>query len=164
MSESEHIAIALEEIFTAGGPFLPFTAATDGLSAAQAAAIPAPRFNSVWAVVNHMSFWQETLILLLRGLPIDFRALGAPDPRGWPPAGAPDDEAAWQAARARTIAGNTELAQLVASLSDQALGRQIEAWRIPGHRAVQGIMAHNSYHICEIISIRHMLGLWLENA
>jgi hypothetical protein len=25
-----------------------------------------------------------------------------------------------------------------------------------------GLIAHNGYHTCEIISIRHMLGLWLE--
>ena len=27
---------------------------------------------------------------------------------------------------------------------------------------IHGMIAHNSYHACEIITIRHMLGLWLE--
>jgi len=33
---------------------------------------------------------------------------------------------------------------------------------IHGLQNSQVFKAHNSYHACEVISIRHMLGLWLD--
>lgn len=163
MSEARRLSETLEQLFVhRTGVFLPFAAATDGLSAAQAAAIPAPRFNNVWAVVNHVRYWQEVVLLHLRELPVDPQALGAPDPSGWPPAGDPSDEQSWLAARDRAIAVNRELAQAVAALDDDGVAGSLRAWGVPFALAVQHIIAHNSYHTCEIISIRHMQGLWLE--
>lgn len=49
----------------------------------------------------------------------------------------------WFSALTTARAVNAELATAVAALSD-------------------GIIAHRSYCTCEIISIRHMQGLWLE--
>jgi hypothetical protein len=56
MSEAQHLAQAIEQLFVSDAPawFTPFAVATDGLSAEQAATSPAPRFNSIWAVVNHV--------------------------------------------------------------------------------------------------------------
>jgi hypothetical protein len=64
MSEAQHLADSLERLFSnpKSGVFAPFITVTDGLTAAQAATVPAPRFNSVWAVVNHVWFWEETLL------------------------------------------------------------------------------------------------------
>jgi hypothetical protein len=60
MSEAQHLADALEGLFAnpEHGWFTPCSVAVTGLTAAQAASVPAPRFNSVWAVVNHVRFWQ----------------------------------------------------------------------------------------------------------
>jgi hypothetical protein len=164
MTEAHHLADALEHLFTdpASGAFVPFAVATDGLTAAQAATAPAPGFNSVWAVVNHVRYWEEVVVRHMRGLPVSPDLLGAPDPSGWPPAGEPTDETAWQAARARALAVNSELAALVAPLNDQEVGQIFAPWGVPLHRAIQSLIAHNSYHTCEVISIRHMQGLWLE--
>src|SRR5262249_22962392 len=56
MSEARRLAEALEAFFTSEAPgwFSPITTATDGLTAAQASKAPRARFNSVWAVVNHV--------------------------------------------------------------------------------------------------------------
>jgi hypothetical protein len=167
MSEAQHLAEALTRHFagsTPTGAFLPFEAATEGLTAAQAAAVPAPRFNSIWAIVNHVWFWQEVLMRLLQNQPASHELLGTPDGSGWAPAGDPVDEAAWQADRKRALEVNTSLAAVVARLSEAELVETLEAWRSPKHQAIQGIVAHNSYHTCEIISVRHMQGLWLERA
>lgn len=166
MSEAHHLSEALTRHFIGSvmGAFMPFETATDHLTAVQAAAIPAPRFNSVWAIVNHVWFWQEVLLRLLQGQPAHYELLGAPDPSGWPPAGDPVDEAAWQTARKQALAVNTALATEVAHLSEVELVGELEAWATLRHRAIQGIIAHNSYHTCEIISVRHMQGLWLERA
>jgi len=65
MLEAQHLADALQGLVAnpEQGFFTAFTVATDGLTAAQAMAIPAPRFNSIWAVVNHVRFWQESTLL-----------------------------------------------------------------------------------------------------
>ncbi len=53
MSQASHTAEALELLFTIPTPgwFSPFVTVTDGLTAEQAATVPAPRFNRVWAVL-----------------------------------------------------------------------------------------------------------------
>ena len=118
MSEARHLADSLERLFSnpASGVFAPFINVTDGLTAAQAAAVPAPRFNSIWAVVNHVWFWEESLLRLLRGESATPESLGATTEHGWPPAGSATDEAGWQAARTRALATNAELAQHIRSV------------------------------------------------
>lgn len=163
MSEAQHLAEALPLFFASDkiGAFASFKMATDGLSAAQAAAVPAEGFNSVWAITNHVWFWQEAALRTLRGEPVAPELLGAPDWKGWPPAGDGGDEAAWQAARERVFAGNAALAAHVAGLDAAGLAQEFENWG-PGHNIVQIVLVHNSYHTCEVISVRHMQGLWLE--
>lgn len=164
MSEAQHLADSLERLFShpASGVFAPFITVTDGLIAAQAASVPAPRFNSVWAVVNHVWFWEETLLRLLRGQSATHQELGAETEHGWPTAGSPTDDAAWQAARTRALATNAELARHIRSLNDEEIAQPLEAWGTVRARAVLSILAHDSYHTCEIISLRHMQGWWVE--
>ena len=166
MSEAEHLSDAVRALFVFDdhGLFTSFATAVAGLTAAQAAAVPAPRFNSAWAVVNHVRFWQDVTLLQLRGQTVDRRALGAEN--GWPPAGSPadspDNEEAWQAAVQRCLEVNRELAEATAALSNEALAAPLAPGRAAPWQLVQGMIAHNAYHTCEVISIRHMLGLWLE--
>lgn len=162
MKESEHLSKSLTGFFTDpdNGWFLPFIKVIQGLSAEEAAIVPAKRFNSVWAVVNHVCFCQERILLQLQGKPEGDQALKPGE--DWPRIGDPMDEAAWQAACQKVVAGNQELAGAIAGLADgdldQANGEgEPEQWQL-----IQGVLAHNSYHTCEIISIRHMQGMWLE--
>lgn len=156
--EAQHLANGLNNFFTGeSGAFLPFKEVTAGLTAAQAAHVPAEKFNSVWAVVNHVRFWEEFTIAVLKGEkpPVD---RSSPD-YNWPPIGAPDDDAAWTAAREEALRVNQQLVDLVASLSEEQLNRQVVG--APAHQLVQGIIAHNAYHTAEIICIRHLQQLWL---
>lgn len=162
MSESQHLSEALLGLFANAehGWFTPISVAIEGLSANQAAAVPAPRFNSVWAVVNHVTFWQEFTLRRVRGEEVDRAALDTH--HGWPPVGDPNDEAAWAAARERALDVNKELASAVGELTEEKLVQPYAPGRARYGQIIQGIIAHNSYHACEAISIRHMLGLWLE--
>ena len=162
MSEAEHLADALTGLFsrTDNGWFTPFTAAVAGLTAQQAAWVPGPGFNSVWGLVDHVWFWQQFLLPVLRGLPEDQQPLRRED--DWAPISDPADETAWQAACRRAVAVNAELAAYVAGLTDEELAEPYAAGRARRQQVIQGIIAHNSYHTCEIISVRHMQGLWLE--
>lgn len=165
MSESQHLAQSLKRLYFGDkvGVFAPFEIATSGLTARQAVAVPMLRLNSVAGIVNHVWFWQEALRLLLSGQTYSHQALGAPDESGWPPAVQPDDEAGWIQARQRALDVNTALADLVAGLSQEEIESTLEAWGSPKHRAVQSIIAHNSYHTAEIITVRHMQGFWMES-
>ena len=162
MSEAEHLADALRGLFSNPGHgwFTPFCVSTEALSAAQASSVPAERFNSVWAVVNHVRFWQDSVRLRLEGAPVERATLGAED--GWPPVGDGQSEDAWVAARSAALQSNETLAGCVACLDEASLGEPYQEGRALRSQLIHGIIGHNCYHACEIISIRHMLGLWLE--
>lgn len=164
MSEARHIAIGLTESFNSEKPsaFAPFGAATEGISAAQAAAAPGERMNSIWAVVNHIWFWNEVPLRMVRGQAVEPSELGAPDWQGWPPVGDPADEEAWQAARARALAANAAFAAAVAELSPEAIAGDLAGWG-PAWAVIQGMLAHNSYHLGEIVTLRHAQGLWVDS-
>lgn len=164
MSEAQHLATALLNYFTSPqvGVFLSFAKATEGLTAEQAAAVPASRLNNVWAIVNHVWFWQIATLKLLRGETYTATELGAPTDSGWPPVSEVGNQAAWEAARQRALDVNQELAAFTANRTDTELAQPIHSWNVPGHRAVQSIIAHNSYHTAEIITVRHMQSFWLE--
>lgn len=161
MSEAAHLSEALLSLYTSEdhGWFTPITVSTDGLKASQAARVPAPRFNSVWSTLNHVRFWQEYGYLRVQGQEADRVALGSDD--GWPPPPEPTSEDAWKADRERALQANARLAKLVATYNNGQLEEPYAEGRPARYQLIHGIIAHNCYHACEIISIRHMLGLWL---
>lgn len=158
MNEAQHLSEVMIDLFekSDNDVFAPFTIAVSGLSAAEAARVPSPGFNSVWALVRHISFWEEYALRCLQG-------------KGWPyenedwAPGSPEDESGWQADVARAVAVNRALAGMVGGLSEADLERPVGQHKIATWRMIQGMINHNSYHICEIISVRHMQGLWLEH-
>jgi len=162
MSEAKHLAEALTGFFgpAQNGWFASFTTAVAGLTAQQAAWVPGRGFNSVWGLVDHVWFWQQFLLPVLHGVTEDQQPLRRED--DWAPVADPTDEAAWQAACQRAVAVNAELASYVGGLSDEELAQPYAPGKRQRQKVIQGIIAHNSYHTCEIISVRHMQGLWLE--
>jgi hypothetical protein len=160
MAEVQHLAEAVEgfSLSSDHGWFTPFTVAVAGLAASQAAAVPAERFNSVWALVNHVRFWQEATVVMLHGKPIDWQNAQ----NGWPAPGDPNDEQAWQSACTQALVANQSLTSFIKGLKDEELDQPLEPEGVKRYQIIQGLIGHNSYHICEIISVRHMLGLWLE--
>jgi hypothetical protein len=162
MNESQHLSEAIDGYFTDPHNewFLQFTGVIQGLTAEQAATVPAPRFNSVWAVVNHLWVCNQRVLLLLQNQPADRSVLGVVD--DWPPIENPMDENAWQADCQRLLAVHRELVKTVASISAEGLCQPIQNGWSERWKVLQGVLAHNSYHTCEIISIRHIQGLWIE--
>lgn len=161
MSEAEHLSRALRGFFAnpQNGWFPPFTDAIAGLTVAQASWIPAPEMNSVWALTNHVRFYQELILLRLRGEPVDRRALGAEN--GWPPPGDPADEGSWQASCHRAQAVNEELAALLAGLSDQVIAQPIQEGKANPWQFLHGLIAHTAYHTGQIIMTRRLQDAWI---
>jgi len=162
MSEAHHLSDALVGLVSnpENGWFTPVVVAIDGLTAEQAVTIPSQGFNSIWGVINHMSYWQEFLLLRLRGETVE--QLKAEGKDNWQTIEKPGDEQAWKADCEHILAVNKELARFVEGLSDAELDEPYAEGGSKRYQVIHGIIAHNSYHTNEIISIRHMLGYWLE--
>lgn len=159
MSEAEHLAEALTSILLEeeNGWFVTVLPALEGMSAVQASRSPGEKFNSPWSVLRHMTYWMEFILCRLRG----------DDPKeklgeDWLPIADPSDEDALASDKARMATAARELAEIITGWSDALLE---ESFTKTGHNrrhVIQGVIAHNSYHTNEIISMRHMLGYWLE--
>ena len=57
---------------------------------------------------------------------------------------------------------NHALAECVEGLSSEALERELPPVGLKVRQYILGNLAHNSNHLNEIVSIRHMQGFWLE--
>jgi len=162
MSEANHLADALVGWLSDpdNGWFTSFVEAIKGLTDEQAAEIPSAGFNCIWAVLNHMSYCQEYVLHLLRGESED--TMEREGKKDWQPIVRPYEEQAWRADCEHLLALNKELSQVVAFFSDEELAKPYASGKAPRYQIIQGIIAHNCYHTNEVISIRHMLGYWLE--
>jgi uncharacterized damage-inducible protein DinB len=154
VSETQHLAEALTSLFseTDNGWFDSFNMAVSGLDAGAATTKPAPNVNTIWGLVNHITFCQEFALRRLRGeewISMD---------EDWTP-GNPQDEEGWQAAIQRASQVNQQLAQAIAELTVDELERTAIPERATKIQVILGVMNHNSYHICEISTTRHLLGL-----
>jgi hypothetical protein len=161
MPEASHLAEALEGLLATPDLFwfASYPAAVEGLTCEQAAAIPGPRFNSVWGVTLHLTLCQRFALAVLRGETVEASAFF---PEGaWPPVHNPQDADAWQKAKADLLAANHALAECVARLSSEALEQELPPVKMKGYQYILGHLAHNSNHLNEIVSIRHMQGFWL---
>ncbi|MFZ5827912.1 MAG: DinB family protein [Bacillota bacterium] len=160
MSDSLHLARALQRLVTDphNGWLCPFSEAVSGVTAEQAAWVPAPGLNAIWALVHHIRVEAEVVQRRLLGEPADYAALGAPD--GWPESGMTVDEAAWQEACRSAVAAHEELAALLETLSDEELAQPVKpGW--PSRRYwVQGLIAHTLYHTGQIVLLRRLQGNW----
>jgi hypothetical protein len=162
VSEAPYLAEALEGLLASPNFFwfVTYPAAVEGLTAEQAARVPGPRFNSVWGVTLHLTVCQQFALAVLRGDTLDVEAFFADGV--WPPVPDQPDEGAWQKAKAGLLAANQALAECIAGLPTETLEGELPYVKMKGYAYAQGHLAHNSYHLCEIVSIRHMQGLWLD--
>lgn len=164
MSEAAHLAESLVSLFTFPDYswFVSYPAAVDGLTAKQAAFVPGPRFNSIWGISLHLTTCLKFALAVLRG---DAASPAAYFPEGaWPQIVDIHDALAWQQARTSLLEANLALANYVTALSADRLEQELLNPGMKGFAFILGHLAHNSYHLCEIITIRHMQGLWLEKA
>jgi uncharacterized damage-inducible protein DinB len=159
MSESEHLATGLTLFLLdeENGWFASAFTALEDLSAPQAAQVPTERFNSVWSVVRHMTYWMRARLMRFKGEDPSL-VLG----EDWLPIPEPASESAWAKDKADLAEVTRELAEVVRGFSAEELSQTYREGHPQRWQEVMGIIAHNSYHTNEIISIRHMLGFWME--
>jgi len=163
MSEGASFAETFTNLFEWEDAHPPFSRAVRGLKAAQALWVPPHTPHTIWTVVEHLRFWHAHELARVRsavaGAPPHPRPEAGED---WAqPDGAPDD-AAWQAACEGAVDVNRALVRLVAGLSAPELGGRIGGQErgTSVRQVLQGLVAHTSYHVGEIIFIRRLQGSW----
>ena len=162
MSEAEHLADALTGLLSNpdSGWFTPAKLALAGIDAEHALKVPTEGFNSIAAVTMHMSYWQEYMLRRLQGETVN--DLQSDPRRNWECELDAWDEHTWETVRERLSSTNRKLAGLVMKFNEQELQSPYREGRAKRYQLIHGIIAHNCYHTNEIITIRHMLGLWLD--
>ncbi|HKN76836.1 MAG TPA: DinB family protein [Candidatus Acidoferrum sp.] len=118
--------------------------------------------HSVWQIVWHVNFWTDYELRRIRGEKPRYPDHAA---ESWPP-GAPPSEAEWKKEAAR-------FAELIGILAAMAEGDSNElSCEVPAMHPNQEkhsstalailwqILAHNSYHVGQIVLVRCALGVW----
>lgn len=125
--------------------------ALKGSTAAEAAWAPGPGSNTIWQLVNHMTFWTQYIVNFITGEPNpeghveESLSFGAP--------GDAADEAGWQGAQERLFQVQARLKALLAEVdpTQPPAGR-----KTPIGEMVGDISLHNAMHLGQIILIRKL--------
>ncbi len=128
--------------------------ALEGLSVDQVGARPAAVPFSIHQLVEHMIYWQAIGVARVTGLTPPYPVSSS---EGWT-APAQPSAAAWESACRRFADGLADLKDLVSTVDLDAIvepNRQRSA-----RQNVYMVMGHNSYHLGQIVLIRHLLGAW----
>ena len=138
--------------------FSPISQALAGLTAAQAAWVAGDGMNTIWQLVNHLTFWTQFVTgRLAGGHPwgerIDNNATFG-DP------GDASDEDGWARAVQGLRDAYSELAAALSKQTDLDMERPLNSQRTPAATMVSGSVMHDAYHIGQIVLLRRMQGSW----
>jgi hypothetical protein len=124
-----------------------------GVTAAKAAARPAPGRHNTWEIAVHAAYWKYAAWRRLTG---EKRGSFARPGSNWFPTPAPATEAAWRKDVAVLVAYHRQLRLAVSRLSDGDLERRAPGGKEPIGRLVRGIAAHDLYHAGQIQLIKRL--------
>jgi uncharacterized damage-inducible protein DinB len=129
-----------------GHGYVPWRDALSDLSPAQALWQPGPQRHSIWAHASHVAFWREYLTASALGEPVPSQAIVASRNFEIPADSAHANAQAWRDAVARVARSHT--------LVEDALHNPNVDPDVFG-----GLVAHDAYHLGQIMLLRAMLGL-----
>jgi len=151
MSEVHRIAKQLQRTFQGRafhGPAV--EEALQGVSAKTAAAMSPAGIHSIWQIVEHVAFWQDTACGWLQGK--TNRPEGGED---WPPIN-DTSELAWQGALAHLRGSNNRLRDEVMILDEARLEEPIFEGMSKVYVVLHGIIQHNIYHAGQIAILKKL--------
>lgn len=130
----------------AGLGFAPWRDALNGISPAHAVWSPAPGRHSIWAHVSHMCFWREYLAMAARGMDVPS-----------------DDEVRrrnFEAPASLLQTGHVEWIALCRRFEDSHRSMAaVYADQACHHDWMWGLIAHDSYHVGQVMLLRALQGL-----
>lgn len=136
--------------------FVPLTQALQGLSAEQAAWKPNAGVHSIWALVNHLTFWNDHELRRLRGDNDPADAIDN-DSTFEPGNG---DESAWQQALVALHTVDADLRAVVAAMADADLDQVRGLNGTPWDESLGDLVMHDAHHTGQILYIRKLQGSW----
>jgi hypothetical protein len=127
--------------------------ALEGSTAAEAAWVPSPGTNTIWQLVNHITYWTQYACNVITGTPNPEGHIDNAVTFGEP--GAPTDDAGWEATKERLFAVQDTFQGLLAELDPaQPIGGQ----KSPIGKLIGDISLHNAHHLGQIILLRKLRG------
>lgn len=136
-------------------------ACVSDLSFASATTCPPGHSLSIWEIVWHLNFWMNHEIRAIQGEPLAYPEHAS---LSWPSAQASPSEELWRESVARFRDSLARLIELAGS-APADLERALPPDK-PGNppSSVESrlwqTVAHNSYHIGQIVLLRRTMGLW----
>jgi hypothetical protein len=111
-----------------------------------------------------MAFWMDYTQVAFLDQNVDLAAwCMAEVGKGWPPLGTINDDA-WQIARQRAMDICRSFAATIRTLDPATLDQpQERLWGGTPFQAISAMYGHNCYHTAELLTVRHMQGLWVDH-
>ena len=122
------------------GPALKETLAD--VTAAEAAARPAPGAHSIWELVLHIAAWEDVFRRRLEGEPVNEPAEG-----DFPQV---QDQQGWNAAVAKLDAAHAQFIEKISTLTDADLSRIVEGKDYTIAYMLHGVVRHHVYHAGQV--------------
>jgi hypothetical protein len=156
MAEIERIAKQLEKTFAGRAWHGPAVEEVLAGVTAEVAAAPSPGDHTIWQIVEHMTFWEETARRWLAG-----DRTRPKDEDSWTTV-TDTSEAAWQATLARQRRLHASMLEEVARLDDTRLSERLFDDMPSVYAILHGVAQHNVYHAGQIAILKKAAGRRLE--
>lgn len=138
--------------------FVPLGQALDGVTAPIAAWRPGDEFNSIWQIVNHLTFWTGFVSGRLLGSPPTGKNIDNQMTFG--EAGDPSNEYGWQDTVATLRSVYHDFHEHLSRASLEDMKRVVNSVGAPAATMISGCLLHDSYHIGQIVLLRRLQGDW----
>jgi uncharacterized damage-inducible protein DinB len=118
--------------------------ALDGVDLAQARAKPLEERHSIWELVNHITYWMEETLNVLRGGSIP----KIEEVDDWPRAGMTEEE--WEESKAALDRTVNQLLDALVGFGDERLMELVPGRDYTFRTLLHGTLHHNLYHAGQI--------------
>jgi hypothetical protein len=152
MREIDRIAKQLEKTFTGRAWHGPAVEEVLQGVTAEVAAAPSPGDHTIWQIVEHMTFWEDTARRWLAG-----DRTRPEDEDSWKPV-TDTSEPAWQATLERQRKAHAAMLAQVAKLDDGRLSEKLFDDMPSVYAILHGVVQHNVYHAGQIAVLRKAVG------
>jgi uncharacterized damage-inducible protein DinB len=150
----------LSDLLRGKGAHADPVACFDGLTLEQAGARPLGTEQSIWQLLWHLNYWMDYELRSMVGPEVPYPEHATVS---WPEQPAPPSVEAWQRERQRFGDQLDRLAQLATEPAGFGKTVHPKAGETVGDVLWQ-MVAHNSYHIGQVVQLRRTLGAWPPRA